>query len=86
MPTYSSDPEDELDELETDDENENAISSKTPSSGIIAQSTILKKRSRDAMEQQTGDEAIPDAGALVGDKKNVVSPNKRAKIQMESDI
>lgn len=70
-------------EYETEDGNDDATSSKISSGRIIARST-LKKRSRDASEEQTGDEAIPEAGALVADKINVVSPNKRVKMNSDA--
>lgn len=79
VPAYSPDLE-----SETEDGNDIAMSSKTPG-GMIAQSSILKKRGRDATEEQTGDEGIPAAGGLVADKKNVVSPiNKRAKMTSDA--
>ncbi|EIM91565.1 uncharacterized protein STEHIDRAFT_137208 [Stereum hirsutum FP-91666 SS1] len=74
----SSSPEDE-----TEDGNDDAVSSKISSGRMIARST-LKKRSRDALEEQTEDEAIPEAGALVADKINVVSPNKRVKMNSDA--
>lgn len=69
---YSSDPEDD-----TKNGNDVAVSSKT-SGGIIAQS-FLKTRSREAMEEQAGDEEIQEVEVDAVDKNKALLVNKREK-------